>query len=425
MIMRPVETPVSHEDFKTSGRALTGWFTGKLGDIVEINKESVDPTRSLPDKKFLYIDIDSVGNGTGIIGTAKEILGKDAPSRARRVIHHNDVLMSTVRPYLKAFAIVPREYDNQVCSTGFAVLTSKKQVLPLYLLYTLFTKSVIEQCQKMMRGGQYPALNASQIAGITIPLPPLPEQQKIAEILLTVDEAIGKVDEAIGKSEKLKQGLMHRLFTKGIGHKEFKKTEIGKVPKAWEVSKLEDVLEICQYGLSLPMNDTGQYPIIKMDDIDNGRVVSHKVKYVNLDDPTFRAFKLEKGDILFNRTNSYELVGRTVIFLLDGKYVFASYLIRLRVNKGMLDPHFLTFYMIYSGDRLRRMASRAVHQANINASNLKRFVVIVPPLEEQRKIVETLNAVDEKLELLSKKKGQFEKIKRALMNDLLTGKKRV
>ncbi|HDD71398.1 MAG TPA: restriction endonuclease subunit S, partial [Candidatus Aenigmarchaeota archaeon] len=156
-----------------------------------------------------------------------------------------------------------------------------------------------------------------------------------------------------------------------------------------------------------------------------GYVIPNVSKRVNLDEKTFKSFKLEKGDILFNRTNAYELVGRTGIFLLDGNYVFASYLIRLRPKSEVFDPHFLTYYLIFSHERLRQLATRAVHQANINATNLKKVKIPRPPLKEQQKIAQILSTVDKKLELERNEKAKLERIKQALMDLLLTGKIRV
>ncbi len=206
---------ISHTKFKKTeiGEIPEDWQVVKLKKTADINKDSADPTKEFPDREFLYIDIDSVENEAGIIKGVKPITGKDAPSRARRVIRHDDVLMSTVRPYLKAFAIVPAQYDGQICSTGFAVLTCKDELLPRFLLYVLFSKSVLDQCNRMMVGGQYPALNNSQVEQIKIPCPPLAEQKKIAEILSTVDkrlELLGRKKEKLGR---VKQGLMDDLLT--------------------------------------------------------------------------------------------------------------------------------------------------------------------------------------------------------------------
>ena len=304
-----------------------------------------------------------------------------------------------------------------------AVLNHKKvNVDFVYWLLSNYTNKL----KSLAQGSTIKGLLRKEIENLKLPLPPLPEQRRIAEILTTADIAIQKVDDAIAKTERLKRGLMQELLTKGIGHKEFKDSEVGRIPRGWEVVRLDDVLELCQYGLSMKMGDGGKYPIVRMDEIENGNVVSEITKYVDLDEKTLRNFKLEKGDILFNRTNSYELVGRTGIFLHAGDYVFASYLIRLRPKHEIVDSLFLTFYLIFSSGRLKQLATRAVHQANINATNLKKFKVSFPEkIEEQRHIAEILSTVDKKLELETKRKEKLERIKKGLMNDLLTGEKRV
>jgi type I restriction enzyme S subunit len=206
---------IGHKEFKKTeiGRIPKEWEVVRLDKVVDINRETIDPTKSFANKKFVYVDIDSVENGSGIIRSTKDILGKNAPSRARRVIHYNDVIMSTVRPYLKAFAIVPKEFDNQICSTGFAVLTCNEKLASLYLLYTIFSKTIIDQCNKMMVGGQYPALSSSQVEKIKIPLPPLTEQKKISEILSAVDKKLELLREKKEKFERIKRGLMSDLLT--------------------------------------------------------------------------------------------------------------------------------------------------------------------------------------------------------------------
>ena len=319
-----------------------------------------------------------------------------------------------------------RQKEDIVLLSSIAIISPKESLYSDYCAYVLKSPFVFQQIVGSKRGTGLRRIILQDLKRIKIPLPPLPEQRRIAEVLGTVDSAIQKVGGAIEKTERLKKGLMQRLLTKGIGHERFKETEIGRVPEEWEAMRLGDVLELCQYGLSVKMEETGKYPIIKMDDIVNGIVIPDKVKYIDLDEKTFKNFKLEKGDILFNRTNSYELVGRTGIFLLRGDYVFASYLIRLRPKKEIVDSQFLTFYMVFSNDRIRQqLATRAVHQANINATNLQNYNIPLPPLPEQRRIAEILSAVDRKLELERRRKGKLSRVKKGLMNELLTGRKRV
>jgi len=206
---------IGHKEFKETeiGEIPKEWRVVEMKDIADINKELRDPRRELSNKKFFYIDIDSIENETGVIKNLREIIGREAPSRARRQVRYNDVIMSTVRPYLKAFAIISKPYDSQICSTGFAVLSCKERILPKFLLYTLFSKPLVSQFNKVMVGAQYPALNSSQVKKLKIPLTTIPEQEKIAEILSTVDERIQLLKEKKNKLERVKRGLMNELLT--------------------------------------------------------------------------------------------------------------------------------------------------------------------------------------------------------------------
>ncbi|HQO76494.1 MAG TPA: restriction endonuclease subunit S [Candidatus Saccharicenans sp.] len=215
-LMRELLTKgIGHKEFKNTelGKLPKGWDIRQLYEVVYINRESVDPARDFPSIPFIYIDIDSVENETGLIKAPKEILGKNAPLRARRVVHHNDVIISTVRPYLRAFAIIPAKYDKQICSTGFAVLSCKEVLLPYFLFHVAFSEPFIAQCNRMMVGGQYPALNSSQVSRLKLPLPSIAEQSKIAEILNKIDERLEALRKRKERLEKVKKGLMEDLLT--------------------------------------------------------------------------------------------------------------------------------------------------------------------------------------------------------------------
>jgi type I restriction enzyme S subunit len=352
--------------------------------------------------------------------TSERITELGAKSSKLFIVPENSILLSM---YGTIGKVVINKVPVTISQNIAAIVLNKKCVHEEYLRYALQMYS--HQFKKQAKIITLKHLDIKIVKKTLLPFPHLLEQQKIALIISTVDEAIQKTNEIIAKTERLKKGLMQELLTRGIGHKEFKDSEIGRIPKDWRVVKLGSVLELCQYGLSIKMGDKGKYPIIRMDEVVDGYVISEITRYVDLDEETFRNFKLEKGDILFNRTNSYELVGRTGIFLLDGDYVFASYLIRLRPKREMADPSFLTFYLIFSNDKLRQLATRAVHQANINATNLKRFKVPLPPLGEQQKIASTLATVDGELKIERNEKARLERIKQGLMDLLITGKIRV
>jgi len=147
-----------------------------------LNRETRNPEKG-PDIEFFYIDIAAVDNGTGSITSPQKILGQNAPSRARRVVHAEDVIISTVRPYLKAFALVPTELDNQICSTGFAVFTCPQNILPEFLLYQFFSPNFINQAMASVTGGHYPALNDKALKAINVMIPDISEQRRLVAYL--------------------------------------------------------------------------------------------------------------------------------------------------------------------------------------------------------------------------------------------------
>jgi type I restriction enzyme S subunit len=205
---------IGHTEFKETkiGRLPVQWNVKHLQEVANVNPESSDPTL-IPNKKFLYVDIESVENGTGVIKSAKEMFGKDAPSRARRIIKENDVIMSQVRPYLKAFAIISERFNDQICSTGFAVLRSKEEINTKFLFNLLFSDLVMNQCNQMMVGSQYPAINDNQVKMLQIPIPPLPEQRQIAGILTRCDETIAAARANVVAAKALKMKMINEMLS--------------------------------------------------------------------------------------------------------------------------------------------------------------------------------------------------------------------
>ena len=193
-----------------------GWQWTSLMQVCRIDCESRNPSVAAPNEEFAYIDISGIESGTGKIREVKKILGKDAPSRARRVIHTNDVIMSTVRPYLKSLAIIPEEYDNQICSTGFAVLSCGQSMLPKYLLYGLFWDGVIDQCNKMMIGAHYPALNSRQVAEIRIPVASIAEQRSIITYLDRLQEKVEMLKQTQSKTKEELEAIIPTVLDRAF-----------------------------------------------------------------------------------------------------------------------------------------------------------------------------------------------------------------
>lgn len=162
----------------------------RIGEIVDINQQEMNPTQ-YPDKVFVYVDIASVENGTGIISFEQKILGKDAPSRARRIVSKGNTILSTVRPNLKAFAFAEKDYADTVFSTGFAILMPKdKNVMHPKLLYIYFMNldALMQQIIDKMPKGQYPSINKADIESLIIPIPPISIQKTIVKECEAIDK---------------------------------------------------------------------------------------------------------------------------------------------------------------------------------------------------------------------------------------------
>ena len=162
--------------------------------------------------------------------------------------------MSTVRPNLKAFAYFDHTDEDCIASTGFAILTAKEQVDPKFILYAILSDDIAAQIEAHVVGSNYPALNSRDVRRLLVLKPPYPEQRKIARILTTVDNLIEKTEALIAKYQAIKQGMMHDLFTRGVdenGHLRptyeeapdlYKPSELGWIPKEWEVERFRDRL---------------------------------------------------------------------------------------------------------------------------------------------------------------------------------------
>ena len=330
-----------------------------------------------------------------------------------------DIIFGKRRAYLRKLAVSDRE---AVVSAHSMVLrpTGDKiypDFLPCFMQSSIFWKTA----HSISEGSMSPTIKWKTLAAQEFWLPSIDDQKKISELLWSIEDNIQKTEKLIETTEILKQGLLNKLLTRGIGHTRFKDTELGSIPEGWEVVKLGDITEMFQYGLSLPLKEEGEYPILKMDNLVNGLVNINGLKYVDLDEGTFERFRLKKGDILFNRTNSYEHVGRTSIFTLDENYVFASYLIRLIIREKFADPYFITQYLIHYNYDIKKIATKSIQQANINAKNLSNYKIRLPILSEQREIVSILKNIEQRLQNQKEHVDKLASLKRKLTNDFLSG----
>ena len=342
---------------------------------------------------------------------------------------------------LKVLRPLPRDAILVVCigTIGKAAMTSAKQsvtnqqinaIIPnarAFSHYVYYAVTYRSRSLPALAGRTViPIVKKSSFAKFPIPLPPLPEQRAIAHVLQTIQEAKSTRQRELALERERKAALMDHLFSHGTKDEPRKQTEIGEIPESWEVVRLETVLETTQYGLSAKANLKKQgYPLLRMNNLVAGLVDTSDLKHIQLDKEALEKFRLSKGDVLFNRTNSFELVGKTGLFDKEGDYVFASYLIRLVTDSQVLNSYFLSFYFNWEAiqTRLKRLSFRGAGQSNISASKLKMFKIRLPSFFEQQQIAEVLCAFDDKIAALEQETERLDELFHAMLDELMTGKR--
>lgn len=196
------------------------WECPNIGSLIALNEQTMNPSKW--DKEIIYVDISSVEKNTGIISYSDKMIGKKAPSRARRIVKDHSVLISTVRPNLKGFAYVEKEVQDAIYSTGFAVLRPLNESIlqPKYLYYMfMYLDVVMSQIKAMMPKGAYPSINADNIKKIRIPLADSSVQTSVIDSIEKIEK---KFNNSRMKIEDLQKEVMKVFLKNKIVNSEVK-----------------------------------------------------------------------------------------------------------------------------------------------------------------------------------------------------------
>ncbi len=255
---------------------------------------------------------------------------------------------------------------------------------------------------------------------------------KIAEILSSVDEAIEKTQAVIVQAQVVKKGLMQELLTKGVlgRHRTFKQTELGRIPNIWTVKRLGDLFSDMQYGTSVKCSTVSfGDPVLRIPNVVGGTIDSQDLKYATLTEEERARYALRQGDLLFVRTNGNpDYVGRCAIMDdRDGMWLFASYLIRARVDQTQVVPSFVHLCCMagITRDAMRGSIRTSAGNYNINTKGISSAMMVVPPLEEQRDLVAVATALESRVISERAFASALKQLKSALSTLLLTGELRV
>lgn len=206
----------------------------------------------------------------------------------------------------------------------------------------------------------------------------------------------------------------------------YKRTEVGVIPEDWDLNPLGSLIASTDYGSSAKSHARGDVPVLRMGNLQDGKIDWNDLVYTS-DEREIEKYKLSLGDVLFNRTNTVDLVGKTSIFDGERPAVFAGYLIRIKGRPSIIEPRFLNFAL--NAEFSRRFSAKvlsvAVSQANINAQKLRTYPIPTPTFSEQEAIAEALSDADALIESLEHLLAKKRQIKQGTMQELLTGKKRL
>ena len=317
--------------------------------------------------------------------------------------------------------------DNKKILAGLhtIVAKSKKNVLETHFKkYFMNSEIVRKQFKKLATGSKVYGISKTNLGLIKFIYPPLPEQQKIAEILSSVDDHIEKLDETISEYELLKKGMMKKLLTEGIGHTEFKDTELGRIPKEWEVRKLGEVCDIVSGGT--PKTDKIEYwengDILWATPTDittNGKYISSTAKTITkLGLQNSSARLVPSGSILMT---SRATIGERSINTIE---MSTNQGFKVLICKDSMYNEYIYYYIDILLPEILKNSSGSTFK-EISKAKTENLLLSIPPLSEQQQIAYILSSIDERIDLYKSEKDDFMQVKKGLMEKLLTGKIRV
>lgn len=424
--MSPVESLKTHNKFKQTeiGEIPVDWKTTILSEVAEINMGQSPPSA---------VCFDEPDDGRIPFFQGKTEFGKKYPkplhwcSKPTKIAEKDDVLVCVRAPV----GDVNVALEKSCIGRGLAAIRGTSAEADfLYFVMDYYR----ERLARIGQGSTFEAVNKDVLLKFLIPSPPKIEQKKIAEILSTVDAAIEKIDTVIEATKQLKKGLMRQLLTRGIGHKKFKNTPIGEMPESWQVVELKDIVEK-KYGivdgpfgsnLKTVHYRTEGIPIIQSGFVCSEKFVANEYQYV--DREKFEEQKrsaVHGGDIVMAKIGAN--AGACAILPLDhAESILAGNSLKITPDETKCHRLYLLAVLQFYREiqKIQKLRTETAQPA-LSLASLKKLKILLPPLEEQKKIAGILTAVDQEIEKEIFQRKKLENLKKSLMAILLTGKVRI
>ncbi len=392
------------------------------------------------------------GNSSGDYPFIK-VSDMELPGNKRYIIEANNWISERVRKR-EGFKKFPKE-AVVFAKVGAALLLNRRRILsretcidnnmmaavpngiePLFLFYIL---SSIDFAF-FVQSGAVPSVNQGQLSGLRFKIPLKPEQTKIAEILSTVDQAIEQTEALIAKQQRVKTGLMQDLLTRGINEHgnlrseathDFKDSPLGRIPVEWEVKVLGEISEVSS-GITLgnipEAADAVDLPYLRVANVQDGFLDLSEITYLKVPRSYLKRFRLKKGDVLMNEGGDFDKLGRGTVWRGEIELcLHQNHVFKVRPESKILNSDFLSYISAspYGKAFFIRSSKQSTNLASINSTQLKSFPIPLPRFAEQKQIVSLLDSQDKSWSEISRTMFKLRAIKTSLMQDLLTGRKRV
>ena len=401
-----------------------GWEIKKLGELFGHRQERNFPTLPLL----------SVTGKKGVVsrGTLERRDTSNADKSKYLRVVPGDIAYNTMRMWQG----VSGKSDKQgIVSPAYTVLQPKLGVCPDYAKYLFKLELLIQVFHRFSQGLVNDTLNLKykNFAPIKVTLPPLPEQQKIAAILTSVDDVIEKIQAQINKLQDLKKGTMNELLTRGIGHRSFKESPVGMIPVGWEVVTYGSVLVRIDSGWSPMCKEAtpsyDEWGVLKVSSVTRGHFLESESKTLPEHEQPRPKLLVKQGDVLLTRANgNASLVGLCVRVEINPtrKLMLSDKILRLVPSNRVCSVYLQTIFNAASTRKqIEYCWGGSSGQKNISQKDIKAFKLPLPPLAEQQEIASILASIDNTIEANEAKLQHTQALKKALLQDLLTGKTRV
>ena len=357
----------------------------KLGDICfQITDGSHNPPAGIENSKHLMLSSKNI-NDDEITTTAPRFLTDeqfDIENKRTNVLS-GDLLMTIVGTVGRV-AVVPVMLAGICLQRSVAVIKPNPTIINnRYLMYQL--QSMRKFLESEARGVAQKGIYLKQVGDLSVITPPLDEQYRVVDTLDHISGLIHIYQQQLTKLDELIKARFVEMFGTYPDN-----------PFGWNTGKIQDVVSNVRYGSSRPAVEGGKYPYLRMNNITYaGELDLTDTKRIDVPDSELDKCTVQRGDVLFNRTNSKELVGKTCVYNRDDMMVLAGFVIRVRVNERIL-PEFLVAFLntAFSKQMLLGMCKTAIGQANINAKEMQNIGLYIPPIALQEQFVDLKKQTD-------------------------------